>query len=188
MDVNSDGLLQAIRSALLAASTEAASIFEPPANSRAYGCGADGCTRPAYAKGLCNAHYIRQRAGRALDQPVRARKREGLCATCGKASGAKGGWGLCQTHYRAKRNAAIKDAVIRHFGGKCQRCKKAYPRTVFDLHHLSGKTESPSSLLQNSNPEAIARELSLCLLLCANCHRIEHANEHLRNRDRASSG
>lgn len=168
------GLEERITSALLAKSQEASSIFVAPKNSRGYGCKADKCSRPAYAKGYCNAHYIRLSKGMDMSAPIRARKRNGECSECGKKTGTKGGWGLCPKHYTQKRIAAIKDACIEALGGACARCKGVFHRSVFDFHHVSGKDHSVSYLISNSSPSKIAEEVSKCILLCANCHRLEH--------------
>lgn len=172
-------LRKAIEAALAKSSHEAAAIFIPPENSRQYACKVPGCTRPAYAGEMCNAHYIRARKGRSLSVPVRARKREDRCALCGKKTGAKGGWGLCARHYRARRYAVMKDAVIAAMGGKCAGCGGVFQRAVFDFHHKSGKMDAPSSVLVNCSVEDAAKELAKCELLCANCHRVEHSNESL---------
>jgi hypothetical protein len=171
---NEGGYVNAVQEALNKASHEAASIFIPPASVRPYGCSVGECIRPAYAKQLCNAHYLRARKGLDLTVAVRARKREDLCVECGKVTGAKGGWGLCSLHYRARRYAVIKDALIAAMGGMCCRCHGKFPRAVFDFHHVGGKEESPSAILQNRSVEAIAAEMAKCILLCANCHRLEH--------------
>jgi len=167
-------LESAIQCALDAASHVAASIFVPPENSRAYECSIDTCGRPAYASNLCNAHYIRKRAGKPMDAPVRARKRDGKCAECEEIAGAKGGWGLCQKHYRVKRYKTIKDALIEALGGSCSKCGGSFHRSVYDFHHRGDKSDSPSRMLLNASVKQLAEEISKCVLLCANCHRMEH--------------
>lgn len=169
-----DVIQAAVATALRQASGQASAVFAPPSNSRAYECKAPGCVRPAYAKGLCNAHYIRERKGLPMGNPVRARKRADKCIECDQPTGAKGGWGMCVRHYRYARYATVKDAVVSAMGGTCQRCKQPHHRSVFDFHHTDDKQDSPSSLLVNASPAAIAEELSKCVLLCANCHRLEH--------------
>jgi hypothetical protein len=172
--ISEQQMLAALEMALNARTSDAASIFTPPSNSRAYSCAAHGCQRPAYAKGLCNAHYLRKRKGLSMLAPVRASKREGECAQCGKKTGSKGGWGLCPSHYRKARYEALKDAAIAALGGECARCKGSFHRAVFDFHHRGEKQDSPSAMFLNSSVEALAKELSKCILLCANCHRLEH--------------
>lgn len=170
-------LRTAVESALDGAGREASAIFVPPSNSRAYQCSVEQCGRPAYARGKCNAHYLLERGGKPLLLPVRARKRDDQCAECGELTGAKGGWGLCQKHYRKKRYVVIKDALIAAMGGKCARCEGVFFRSVFDFHHSGTKTDAPSALIVNCSAEDMARELSECELLCANCHRMEHCDD-----------
>lgn len=170
-------MLAALEAAALTRMQQAAAIFVPPTNSREYGCLAPGCTRPAYAKGLCNAHYIRDRKGLPLEAPVRARKRDGVCAECGDHTGPKGGWGLCPRHYRQARYETLKDAAVAAFGGKCAHCRGSFHRAVFDFHHHEDKAGSPSEMFLNKSLNALASELSKCILLCASCHRLEHSND-----------
>lgn len=170
-------LQNAITQALLQASHKAASIYVPPTNSRGYMCAASACQRPAYAKGLCNAHYLRFRNGRDMELPVRARKRGDLCAKCYLPTGAKGGWGLCRSHYKQERYAVIKDALITEMGGACSKCQGVFHRSAFDFHHKCSKQDSPARLLAIGSPDSIAAEIKQCVLLCANCHRTEHHSE-----------
>lgn len=170
-------MFAALEAAALARTQAASAIFIPPTNSREHQCSVPGCVRPAYAKGLCNAHYIRHRKQLPLDAPVRARKREGACSQCGKESGAKGGWGLCQRHYRQARYETLKDATIAAFGGRCAHCGGSFHRSVFDFHHRGDKMGSPSEMFLNNSLSALAKELAKCILLCANCHRMEHCDE-----------
>lgn len=145
--------------------------------TRAYKCSHPGCGRGGYSRGFCNLHYTRARRGADMDAIPTARKRSDRCAECDAETGAKGGWGLCQRHYRARRYRAIKDAVVAAMGGTCERCRGSFDRRVFDFHHRGEKSGNPSSLLINASPEAIAAELSQCALLCANCHRLEHVDD-----------
>ena len=173
--VSSKAIEDSIVAALLKQSQAASSIFSNPTNSRDYLCSVNSCQRNACAKGLCNAHYIRQRKGVPLDcAPVRARKRMDTCVVCEQKTGAKGGWGMCPKHYKNKRNQIIKDAIVKVMGGKCAKCQKTYHRSVYDFHHLHGKDESPAYILNNKSPEKISQELAKCVLLCANCHREVH--------------
>lgn len=163
-----------IDKALFIESQKAASIFIQPKNSRSHQCSVELCTRQSYAGGFCNAHYIRSRKNIDLATPIRARKRHDICCECGKTTGQKGGWGLCSKHYKKKRYNVIKDACISALGNCCQSCRGVFHRSVFDFHHIDQKDKNPSSVLSNESSFKIADELSKCVLLCANCHRIEH--------------
>jgi len=176
---NKEEIACAIKDALLKKSYDAASIYEPMKNLRSYKCNIDGCERLAYAKGMCNAHYIRLRLGKKLTDPLRATRRDSFCARCGDACGSKGGWGLCPRHYKNERFAVIKDACISVFGGECSRCSSSFHRCVFDFHHVGKKDGSITKLISNASPYRIAEEMEKCILLCANCHRLEHFDNEL---------
>ena len=167
-------MFEALAAAVLAKMHSSAAFFTPPTNSRGYGCKALGCERPAYARGLCNAHYIRDNKGLPMDVPVRARKRNDTCVRCGLQTGSKGGWGMCQRHYRQTRYEVLKDAAISMLGSRCAKCGGVFHRAVFDFHHHSDKTGAPSEMFLNKSIRYLAKELSKCSLLCANCHRMEH--------------
>ncbi len=144
-----------------------------PTNSRSYGCEVIGCPNPAYAKKLCNAHYIRKRAGVDLSLPLVCRNRSGLCRDCGENTSHKGGWNLCPRCYKNKRRAIIKNTLVKFFGGVCKRCTQTFPPCVFDFHHTKDKSAGVSFLLEAASLIKIAEEALKCELLCANCHRLE---------------
>lgn len=169
------GMLHKLNSALLVqAEAVARTDFTAPKGSRKYVCSAAACGRPAFAKGFCNLHYIRAREGRDLNAPFRAKKHEDNCTACGKKTGAKGGWGLCSKHYKKKRYEILKSVAVETLGGCCSKCLKVFHLSVYDFHHTGAKINAPSTIFTNCSTEVIAAELSQCVLLCANCHRIEH--------------
>lgn len=157
---------------------EAALLYTPaiPKKHRGVECSIDGCVGLALAKGMCNAHYIRMRAGKPLSAPIRHRAKKTTCAECDEPVGGKGGWGLCVKHYRARRKKIIDEVCINALGGRCAMCGGKFPAYVYDLHHRDPATKSgsPSSIMSNASLEAISKEVAKCDLLCANCHRIEH--------------
>jgi hypothetical protein len=166
-------LLHAMQSALHDESRKHADAA-PAENCRSYACGIAGCASAAYARGLCNAHYLRVRKGRDMALPVRNRKRGVACIDCGAATDAKGGFGRCAKHYRIRRRLLLKSAAVAFHGGTCRRCGQTHASRVFDFHHTGEKTGSPSDMFGRSSLAAIAAELTACELLCANCHRMEH--------------
>ena len=136
-------------------------------------CSVDKCPNNALAKGFCNAHYLRTQKSKCLSLPVRA-SHALTCIECGDIINNKGGWGLCSKHYKAERFKVIKSAAVVALGGVCEVCNQQYPLSVYDFHHKHSKDHSPSYIISNRSIETIAKELDKCVLLCANCHRIEH--------------
>jgi hypothetical protein len=141
-------------------------------NSRSYKCSIKNCINLAYAKRLCNAHYLRKRQGRLMDEPIRCRfKDPKRRCSCGDVCGAAAGWYLCQPCYTKRRKDIIKSEVIKILGGRCKRCKKKFPAYVFDFHHVGNKTGAVGEMFHNASLKRIADEIIKCILLCANCHR-----------------
>lgn len=147
-----------------------------PQNHRNRPCKVGGCPNLAYAKEFCNAHYIRSRKGKCLEVPLKNGRSGSLCRVCDRQIGGKGGWSLCQKHYRLARRDLVKSICIDHLGGRCADCLVEYDSFVYDFHHAdpSLKEGSISALFQNGSLEEIASEVLKCELLCANCHRIRH--------------
>jgi len=138
-------------------------------------CLVDKCQDDAVAKGLCNAHYLRNKKGKDLDRPVRTRTKD--CIDCGKPLNSKGGWMRCANHYKKARQRTIKESLVNALGGCCQSCGGVFSMAVYDFHHIGKKDDDPSWVIANSGIDKIAEELSKCILLCANCHRMEHERE-----------
>ena len=88
-----------------------------------------------------------------------------------------------QNTARTKRRQKSKLALIKYKGDKCEHCKVSFPcHGVYEFHHTdpNEKDFSISDALDRnigvlSNHKKILKELDKCLMLCANCHRIEHA-------------
>jgi hypothetical protein len=78
------------------------------------------------------------------------------------------------------RRKANKEKAAAYFNNECQHCKLVSPHLcVYDFHHLdmSEKEADPGSLLHYSW-DRIQKELDKCIMLCANCHRIEHQKDN----------
>lgn len=73
------------------------------------------------------------------------------------------------------RNKKRKLELVNGFGNKCLDCNNTYPICVYQFHHLDplGKDMNPSAAIAMSK-ENRERELSKCVMLCANCHMIRH--------------
>lgn len=76
-----------------------------------------------------------------------------------------------------KRNQQKKQKAVDFFGGKCLDCQRSYPNCVYQFHHIDPKEKdmNPSYALANSETK-MWKELSKCVMLCANCHMIRHYN------------
>jgi len=86
----------------------------------------------------------------------------------------KGEW------YRNKRNRN-RDKLEKYIGGwVCNHCNFTHTTlTPFDFHHITPEEkEKEVSYLLTGRWENLKREVDKCILLCSNCHRIEH--ERLR--------
>lgn len=106
--------------------------------------------------------------------------RSNLCALCAKNKRLK--WAknnrdkVNKDQQDRKQNNKIKS--IRYCGSKCTRCNLEYNgknASVFDFHHLNPqhKEFKPSDLMRYQW-DVIEKEINKCVLLCANCHRLEH--------------
>ena len=176
--MNDKELLELLKEAVLDAQTRHTNpTLSPKTNYRLYKCNLNWCERPAYAKGLCNAHYLRKRADKNLRIPIKHREKGGTCKKCNSILDGSGGWGFCKSHYNKERYAMIKTTLINALGGKCQSCKNTFPICVYDFHHLKNKDDGVPNMINTRSLNIIAKEANKCILLCANCHRLEHFGE-----------
>lgn len=81
--------------------------------------------------------------------------------------------GSCNTKIRRIR---AKQAAIDVLGGKCIRCGYKDHPAALEFHHVSGNKEFTIGGVANKSWDVIKKELDKCILLCSNCHRIEHSN------------
>ncbi len=76
-----------------------------------------------------------------------------------------------------KKRQRIKDA-IELLGGCCNKCKGVFDPICYDFHHVN-PSEKEFTISENMlvGLERFQKEISKCILLCANCHRLEHKVE-----------
>lgn len=163
-----------IRQAVYAESAKFSGTQSAKTDVRPYKCSVNGCERNGYARGLCNAHHIRRRNGFPMDLPIRNRSRGTKCVDCCVAIGGKGGWQRCSRHFKVRRLVVIKTALVNALGGRCSACKQSFPLAAYDFHHVGAKDTPVANLMANGSYRRLANEIARCVLLCANCHRIEH--------------
>ena len=66
--------------------------------------------------------------------------------------------------------------VFEYYGSrKCMICEMESDMPIYELHHhdREGKETNVSSVMHHSWSK-VEKELSKCILVCANCHRILH--------------
>lgn len=84
----------------------------------------------------------------------------------------------CTKQYDVDSKRIFKQKCVDFLGGKCVRCGYAKCASAFDFHHRdpSKKDFQISEFRSRKYLSAIIiKELKKCDLLCANCHREEHA-------------
>lgn len=143
--------------------------------------------REAIRKGV-----IRRRIaeGTYSGQFVRTTK---VCEKCGKdfkphRSSQRLCSSECRNKYQTKeqRNSAAKDAVVRRRkklkalavefkGGRCEICGYSKCIEALEFHHIDPSEKDFSISGKSFSWKRVKEEVSKCVLLCANCHREEHA-------------
>jgi hypothetical protein len=90
-------------------------------------------------------------------------------------------------HYIGNKEQYLKNATTRRKykiswwsefkkGLKCSRCKESHS-VCLEFHHIDPTTKEHNiSMMYRSHSEKrILEEIAKCIVLCANCHRKEHA-------------
>lgn len=77
---------------------------------------------------------------------------------------------------RKLRRRELKKELVLSLGGKCKKCgiiSKQY--CIYEFHHTDkNKDNDIASLIANTSIKKAKEEVKKCILLCANCHKIEH--------------
>lgn len=74
-----------------------------------------------------------------------------------------------------ERAQNFKKKAIEFCGNVCAHCGGSFPPAVYDFHHTNPEEKEVNiSKIMSHSWESIVVELSKCVLLCSNCHRIEH--------------
>lgn len=74
------------------------------------------------------------------------------------------------------RRYRVKAAGVKYLGGKCIKC--GYDKNIgaLQFHHIGDDKLFQIGEVSNRSWEFIVKELEKCVLLCANCHQIEHSD------------
>ena len=106
-----------------------------------------------------------------IDEFYKNKKREkvGINTYCKK----------CSNLYHQNRVKDVKIKMINYKGGKCEDCNLKLENShysVYDFHHLDPlEKDSNFGKIKYQKWNTIEKEIDKCKLLCANCHRLEHA-------------
>ena len=88
-----------------------------------------------------------------------------------------------RTTYNRTRKQLLKMQAVELIGPLCHVCSRSYHPAVYEFHHLDEATKTtpkqPNQHLYDYgiNDLRVLTELSKCVLVCANCHRLIHAGE-----------
>lgn len=86
----------------------------------------------------------------------------------------------CFSRYTANRYLARKIALVEFLGGKCEKCKLSYHPSAFHFHHKDPTTKQFDwNQLRKQSTEKVLEEIEKCVLICANCHAVEHSTEQI---------
>ena len=82
----------------------------------------------------------------------------------------------CAVEAVSRRRRQVKMKAVEYMGGKCAHCGERHPSCVYDFHHTdpTQKDFGISTKGHCRSWDSIVSELDKCVMLCANCHRIEH--------------
>ena len=96
-----------------------------------------------------------------------------------KRNNANPEWKEARNKLRAQQRRDMKTRVVDHFGRQCFDCKQQFQDDcVYDFHHVDiNKDNTTPSKILHCGWETIMKELSECVMLCANCHRIRHMQD-----------
>lgn len=84
---------------------------------------------------------------------------------------------VCDTDRQRNKNLKVKMECLEYKGNCCAACDiKAteYNSVIFDFHHIDRATKDFDIAKKRFSFDIVKEELDKCILLCSNCHRLEH--------------
>jgi len=103
-----------------------------------------------------------------------------ICKLCGKnfkdyQQALRTRCGSCNTKIRRFRTKAT---AIKYLGGKCKKCGWHGNQAAFQFHHKNSQEKDfIIGSVANKSWDLIKKEINKCVLLCANCHAVEHSTK-----------
>lgn len=84
----------------------------------------------------------------------------------------------CSSEAVQRRRDKLKELCVEYKGGCCQSCGYSKCLSALEFHHLdpNEKDFGIGSKGYTRSFDKVKIELDKCVMLCANCHREEHAN------------
>ena len=77
--------------------------------------------------------------------------------------------------YRKLKRQNKKKELVARFENKCLDCQNTFPYYVYEFHHLEDtKKDYSIGKILLDNHIKLENEISKCVMLCANCHKIRH--------------
>lgn len=99
----------------------------------------------------------------------------GFCKHCGNSTGKKRG-SRCNTCISKVRRLQTKKKAVEYLGGKCSKCGYDSHLAALEFHHTDPNLKDLTiGTMMNRKWNSIVKELDKCIILCSNCHRIEHS-------------
>lgn len=84
----------------------------------------------------------------------------------------------CKSDETVARQRRTRHRAVLFLGGACHQCGYTGPDDVFDIHHLDPTTKDRAfNSMRSWGWARVERELKKCVLLCKNCHALEHARQ-----------
>lgn len=81
----------------------------------------------------------------------------------------------CFNAYCSARWKERKVRIVEQFGNICHDCNHSYHPNVYDFHHTDPSTKEMTwTKMRLLSEDKMQAELSKCIMLCSNCHRIRH--------------
>lgn len=82
----------------------------------------------------------------------------------------------CRLSHSRDMKISLKIRAVSHMGGSCQICGYSKYIGALEFHHIL-RSKKNFAVCSKTNWEKMVKEMTLCQLLCSNCHREEHASE-----------
>ena len=85
-----------------------------------------------------------------------------------------------EKRWAKSRIARLKDYIQKakiDKGGSCQRCRYDENPRILHFHHINGKKDKLGNISEMKSMKKIREEAAKCILLCPNCHAIEHLRD-----------